>query len=59
VLVACGELTDAVHPELTATIAGRLPDGRAEVVPGVGHFGPLEDPDAAVASILRFAAETV
>jgi pimeloyl-ACP methyl ester carboxylesterase len=59
VLVACGELTDAVQPELTATIVGRLPDGHAEVVPGVGHFGPLEDPDAAVASILRFAAKTV
>jgi hypothetical protein len=24
------------------------------VMPGVGHFGPLEDPDAAVASILAF-----
>ncbi len=34
-----------------------LPHGRLEVFPGLGHFGPQQDPDACAASILRFAAE--
>jgi hypothetical protein len=38
-------------------IVDRLPHGRLEV-PGVGHFGPMRDPDATVDSMLRFAAET-
>jgi hypothetical protein len=26
-------------------------------MPGVGHFGPMQDPDSTVESMLRFAAE--
>ena len=41
-----GEHTDAMPPELPRRQAERLPRGRVEVVPGVGHFGPMEDPPA-------------
>ncbi|MCZ7528681.1 MAG: alpha/beta hydrolase [Acidimicrobiia bacterium] len=57
-VVVCGELTDAIAPKMAGMIAERLPAGRLEVMPGLGHFGPLEDPDATVASMLRFADET-
>jgi pimeloyl-ACP methyl ester carboxylesterase len=55
VLVACGERTDAIVPKLGQKLIDRLPAGRLEVMPGLGHFGPLQDPDAVAASILRFA----
>ena len=42
--VMTGETTDAVGGELARLQAGRLPEGRVEVLPGVGHFGPMEDP---------------
>ena len=57
-LVVCGEQTDAIPPPLGETIVERLPAGRLEVMPGVGHFGPMQDPDATVESMLRFAAAT-
>jgi pimeloyl-ACP methyl ester carboxylesterase len=58
VRVVCGERSDAIPPPLAARIAARLEHGSVEVLPGLGHFGPLEDPDAAVASILAFDAVT-
>jgi pimeloyl-ACP methyl ester carboxylesterase len=58
VLVVCGENTDAIPPKLGEMIVERLPLGRLEVMPGVGHIGPMQDPDATVDSMLRFAAET-
>jgi pimeloyl-ACP methyl ester carboxylesterase len=57
-LVVCGEHTDAIPPSLGEMIVERLPAGRLEVMPGVGHFGPMQDPDATVESMLRFAAAT-
>ncbi len=54
VLVACGEQTDAIVPALGQKLVDRLPDGRLEVMSGLGHLGPLQDPAAAAASILRF-----
>ena len=44
VVVMTGEHTDAVGGDLARLQAGRLPAGGVEVVPGVGHFGPMEDP---------------
>jgi pimeloyl-ACP methyl ester carboxylesterase len=44
VTVLTGEHTDAVGGELARMQAERLPGGRVEVVPGVGHFGPMEAP---------------
>jgi pimeloyl-ACP methyl ester carboxylesterase len=32
-------------------VADRLPHGRAEVMAGLGHFGPLQEPTAVAASI--------
>jgi pimeloyl-ACP methyl ester carboxylesterase len=58
VRVVCGERSDAIPPALAARIAARLEHGSVEVLPGLGHFGPLEDPDAAVASILAFDIAT-
>jgi pimeloyl-ACP methyl ester carboxylesterase len=46
VVVMTGEHTDAVGLERAALQPQRLPAGRLEVVPGVGHFGPMEDPSA-------------
>jgi pimeloyl-ACP methyl ester carboxylesterase len=57
-LVVCGEHTDAIPPKLGEMIVERLPRGRLEVMRGVGHFGPMEAPDATVASMLRFAGAT-
>jgi pimeloyl-ACP methyl ester carboxylesterase len=56
-LVVCGEHTDAIPPPLGEMVAERLPRGRLEVMPGVGHFGPMQDPDATADSMLRFAME--
>ena len=55
VLVVCGETSTSVDPALGAQIAEHLPNGRLEVMAGLGHFGPQQDPDATVASILHFA----
>jgi pimeloyl-ACP methyl ester carboxylesterase len=57
-VIACGEHSNAIGPAIAEQLAAQLPDGRLEVMPGLGHFGPLEDPDAIVASMLRFAAAT-
>jgi pimeloyl-ACP methyl ester carboxylesterase len=57
-VVVCGEHTDAIPPALGEMIVARLPAGRLEIMPGVGHFGPMQDPDATVESMLRFAAAT-
>jgi len=56
VLVACGEVSTDIGPPLAARIADGLPRGTLEVMAGLGHFGPQQDPDRIVASILRFAA---
>lgn len=53
VAVVCGETSKSIDPALAARIAERLPHGHVEVIPAVGHFGPQQDPDACVASILR------
>ena len=52
VTYACGERTDAMGPAAVEAMAERTPHGRALVLPGLGHFGPLEDP-AAVAETIR------
>ena len=55
VLVACGAVSRSIDPDLARRISERLPHGRLEVFPGLGHFGPQQDPDAIAASIRRFA----
>jgi len=56
VTVACGAETDALGAPVAAQLADALPAARLDVLPGLGHFGPLQDPDAVAASILRFAS---
>jgi pimeloyl-ACP methyl ester carboxylesterase len=51
VTVVCGELTDAFPEPVITMVADRLPKGRPQVMPGLGHFGPLQDPAAIAASI--------
>jgi pimeloyl-ACP methyl ester carboxylesterase len=53
VTVACGAATDAFPEPIIRTVADRIPHGSAEVMPGLSHFGPLEDPTAIAASIAR------
>jgi pimeloyl-ACP methyl ester carboxylesterase len=50
--LACGERTDAITPGLIAAQAAALKSATTEVMPGLGHFGPLQDPPAIAASIL-------
>ena len=52
VTVACGAETDAFGPDAIAAMVERLPHGRAEVLPGLSHFGPMEDPAALAARIV-------
>ncbi|MEY2475780.1 MAG: hypothetical protein QOG87_1095 [Actinomycetota bacterium] len=51
VTVVCGEVTDAFPEPVITMVAARLPKGRPEVLAGLGHFGPLQDPSAVAASI--------
>lgn len=54
-LVACGAGSNAIPPRLATKLVERMPRASLEVWEGRGHFGPQEDPDRAVASLLQFA----
>ena len=59
VTIACGEHTDAIGPAVVERQAAALPDATTHVIPGLGHFGPLQDPDAVAALVVKaFAAVT-
>jgi pimeloyl-ACP methyl ester carboxylesterase len=58
VRVVCGSTSTDISPGFGARMTERLPRGTLEVQIDRGHFGPQEDPDATVESILRFADET-
>jgi len=51
VTLACGEHTDAFGPSFLALFAGRLARAEQVVLPGLGHFGPLEAPTAVAESL--------
>ncbi|NYI43979.1 3-oxoadipate enol-lactonase [Nocardioides aromaticivorans] len=51
-LAVAGADDVATPPPVLAELAAGVPDGRLEVLPGVGHLAPYEDP-AAVAALLR------
>ncbi len=51
VTLACGAETDAIGPDVLELFAVRLPGAEVEVFPGMGHFGPMEDPDALARSV--------
>ncbi|MGI9022014.1 MAG: alpha/beta fold hydrolase [Acidimicrobiales bacterium] len=54
VLLAQGSDSDGLAPATVEAMEARLPDVTTEVLPGLGHFGPLEDPRAVAASIRSF-----
>lgn len=56
VTVACGADTDAFGPSVIEAHASRLPDARTHVFEGLGHFGPLEDPEGVGAHVAAFLA---
>ena len=51
-VVGCGSLSDAIDPDQAAVLAAALPHGRRVVFDGLGHFGPLEDPEGVAAAVL-------
>jgi pimeloyl-ACP methyl ester carboxylesterase len=57
VVIARGTTSGAQSPEAFAgPAAERIPGGRLEVLDGLGHFAPQEDPDRFAASVERFVA---
>lgn len=52
VTVACGDRSGGTGPPMAEAQVGRLADARLEVLEGLGHFGPLEDPTRVAHSIL-------
>ncbi len=50
--VACGGPGATITAEMASRLAERLPAGRVEVFDELGHFGPLQDPEA-VADVVR------
>jgi pimeloyl-ACP methyl ester carboxylesterase len=53
VTVVCGAEFPHFGPEVIAHMAALLPRSTTEVLPGLGHFGPMERPAEVAASILR------
>ena len=54
VLVAGGADTEGPGPALMAALAAQMPSARAEILPRLGHLGPLQGPEAVAHSVLRF-----
>jgi pimeloyl-ACP methyl ester carboxylesterase len=52
VTVACGGEDAHFNEDAVTAMAARIPEGRAEVLASLGHFGPLEDPALVAGSIL-------
>jgi pimeloyl-ACP methyl ester carboxylesterase len=52
-VVARGQHSRAFGAEVAPALAARLPDARVEELPGLGHYGPMEDPDAVAAAVVR------
>ena len=53
VVVALGGDSPAIGADVARAQVAALPHGRLEVFDDLGHFGPLEDPDAVAAAVLR------
>jgi pimeloyl-ACP methyl ester carboxylesterase len=53
VTLCCGEHTDAFGPSLLQADAGQLARSTIEVISGVGHFGPLQQPALVAGAVHR------
>jgi pimeloyl-ACP methyl ester carboxylesterase len=53
-LVICGDADRATPIELSREMASAIAGSRLEVLAGVGHHAPLEDPAAVTAALSRF-----
>lgn len=48
---ACGADTEAIGSDLLELFASRVSHSSAVALPGLGHFGPLQDPDQVALSV--------
>jgi pimeloyl-ACP methyl ester carboxylesterase len=53
VTLCCGADTDAFGVPLIEAAAAEIPSSRTEILPGMGHFGPLQVPSAVAAAVIR------
>jgi pimeloyl-ACP methyl ester carboxylesterase len=53
VTLCCGKETDAFGVRLMKADAEPIPDGRVEVLEGMGHFGPLQQPAVVAEAVIR------
>ncbi|WP_416907126.1 MAG: alpha/beta fold hydrolase BchO [Polymorphobacter sp.] len=58
VLLAHGENDTTIPPSVATKVAGRLPNARPLILPGLGHLAHEEAPEAHAKLILDFARET-
>jgi len=56
-LVIAGGLDGSTPPDQVRGLADRIPDGRLEVIPGVGHLPCVEDPDTMAVLLVDFLRE--
>ena len=53
VVLACGDQSDSFGVDHLQACADRLPDASVEVFTGLGHFGPLQDPESVARAVTR------
>jgi pimeloyl-ACP methyl ester carboxylesterase len=53
VVLACGSESEDFNQVTLGRLAARLAKSRLEVLPSMGHFGPLQDPKAVAESVIR------
>ena len=56
VTVAQGAVPDPGPGPFAAAQAAAIPGGRHEMLDGLGHFGPLQDPDLVAAAVIEALA---
>jgi pimeloyl-ACP methyl ester carboxylesterase len=56
VVLACGSESDVFSPASMEHLVGNLTRASLEVLPGLGHFGPLEQPSVVADSVIRALA---
>jgi pimeloyl-ACP methyl ester carboxylesterase len=58
VLVMAGENSDTITPDFAREQAARFPKAGVEIVPGTGHFLPMERPDIVAERVRRLVEVT-